>query len=325
LNRAIFRYYSDAEDIAEAFFGGEFDYVQISANEYSMYQEREPSASWTIMEAGVNPGTSFIVLNQNTGYVPEPKLSWFTDINFRQALAHAVDKETILEAALNGRGYVQQGPIGRRNAFFMKEDIKTYPYDLQEAHRRLEESGYTLGADGIRRDPSGVPLEFELITSSGMIIWQVTGELLAEDLAALGIRVDFKLLPFHDVVNKLTTSYDWDAIIVGLTGTFDPNGGSNVWLSSGNLHMWHPLQEHPHTHWEATIDELWYAAQRALEPDVRREVYYRFQDVVAEQVPLIYTVVPVDMVAVRDHLRNAIPDGLGGSISSGWNFIWIDR
>jgi len=325
LNRVIFRYYASTDTSTLAFFNGEFDYIGIPANQYPEYVDREASSRWAITEAGPNPGTTFIVINQNPTTLPEHKLSWFTDVAFRQGIAHAVDKETILDMAMNGKGYIQHSPINMRNAFFLKDDLKIYEYDLDEAHRKLEAAGYPLGADGVRRDSKGNPIEFDLITNPGVPIRQISGELFQEDMASLGIKVNFQLIDFNVVVEKLTSTFEWDGILIGLTGTFDPNGGSNVWLSSGNLHMWNPLQESPQTEWEAQIDEVWRAAQRAMDPEVRREYYYQFQDIVAEQVPLFYTAAAENMVAVRDHLKNATPDLVGGSVVTAWNFIWIDR
>lgn len=325
LNRVIYRYYASSDTSTLAFFNGEFDYIGIPSNQYPEYLDREPVSRWDIVKAGADPGTTFIVLNQNPDFVPEPKLSWFTDKNFRQALAHAVDKETILDMAMNGQGYIQHSPINMRNEFFLKKDLKTYEYDLDEAHRKLEAAGYPLGADGVRRDSQGNAIEFDLITNPGVPVRQISGELFQEDMEALGIKVNFQMIDFNVVVERLTDTFEWDGILIGLTGTFDPNGGSNTWLSSGNLHMWHPLQESPHTDWEAEIDDVWRAAQRAMDPEVRREHYFHFQDIVAEQVPLFYTVAAEKNVAVREHLRNATPDLVGGYVTSAWNFIWIDR
>lgn len=325
LSRVIFRYYTSIDTSTDAFFNGEFDYAVIPANQYPLYLDRQPVGGWDIIEAGPNPGTSFIVLNQNPRHLPEPKLSWFTDVKFRQAVAHAIDKQTILDVAMDGRGHILDSPINIRNTFFLKPDLKTYEYDLEMAHEKLEAAGYILSADDIRRDSKGNPMEFDLITNVGVPIRQVAAQLFQEDMSALGIKVNFELIDFSVVVERITSTFDWDAIIIGLTGTFDPNGGSNVWLSSGNLHMWHPLQESPHTDWEAKIDEVWRTAQRAVEPEVRQHYYYEFQDIVAEQVPLFYTVTSKNMVAIRDHLRNATPDLLAGSVVSAWNFIWIDR
>ncbi|NLJ80821.1 MAG: ABC transporter substrate-binding protein [Firmicutes bacterium] len=325
VSRIIYRYYPDSDSANLAFFHGEFDYKGIPADAYPEFVDREPVSPWSIVDSGPDPGTSFIVLNQNPGFVPEPKLSWFTDVKFRQALYHAVDKETILDMAMNGRGFIQESPINMRNEFFLKEDLVTYPYDLEVAHEKLEAAGYKLGADGVRRDQDGNAIEFDLITNPGVPIRQIVGELFQEDLGELGIKVNFQMIDFNVVVEKLTDTFEWDGIIIGLTGTFDPNGGSNVWLSSGNLHMWHPFQETPATEWEAKVDELWFAQQRAMVPEDRRDIFFEYQDIVAENVPLFYTVNSMTSIAIRDHLRNARPDIVGGGLGSAWNFIWLDR
>lgn len=325
LDQIVFRYYQNTDTSVLAFFNGEFDYMNIPSTHFPEFLDREDFSPWDIISAGPDPGTYFIALNQNPSAVPEPKLSWFSDVKFRQALAHALDKETILDMAMNGQGYALNSPISMRNTFFLKEDLKTYPYDLELAAAKLDEAGYRLGSDGRRRDPQGNIIEFDLLTGAGSTLSQIVGELFQEDLATLGITLNFNTIDFNVLVDKLTSNYEWDAILIGLTGTFDPNGGSNVWLSSGNLHMWHPLQEEPYTEWEAKIDEIWYAAQRAMNPEVRRELYYEFQDIVAEQVPLLYTVTSERSIAVRDHLRNGMPDAIAGSLASAWNFIWVDK
>ena len=78
--------------------------------------------------------------------------------------------------------------------------------------------------------------------------------------------------------------------------------------------MWYPYQETPATEWEARIDEVWREAQRAMDPEVRRQWYFEFQDIVAENVPLLYTVTSENMVAVRDHfaMPNLTASEVGG-------------
>ncbi len=325
LNRVIFRYYPDSDAANLAFFHGEFDYKGIPADSYPEFVDREPDSPWTIVQAGPNPGTEFIVLNRNPNTVPEPMFSWFSDVKFRQALYHAVDKQTILDMAMNGMGYIQESPVNMRNEFFLKKHIKTYPYDLDVAHEKLEAAGYVLDENGVRRDRDGNRIEFNLVTNPGVPIRQIVGELFQEDMAELGIKVNFHMIDFNVVVEMLSSTFEWEAIIIGLTGTFDPNGMSNVYLSSGNLHMWYPFQETPATEWEAAIDEVWFKQQRAMIPEERREYFYEFQDIMAENVPMFFTATSENMVAIRDHLRNATPDIIGGSVGSAWNFIWLDR
>jgi len=325
LSRVIYKYYPNQDTAVLAFFSGEFDYMGIPATHFTEFEDREPNLPFAIVEAGPNPGTTFIVFNQNPEGIDPPALNWFQDKEFRQALAYAVDRQTILEIEMNNRGYIQHSPINMRNEFFLNPDVKEYHFDLDRAHEKLEAAGYTLGDDGRRYDPEGNHVEFELNTNTGVAIRQTTGELFQEDLGELGITVTFNLINFNVLVDKLMQNFDWEAIIIGLTGTFDPNGGANTWMSHGNLHMWHPLQEEPVTEWETRIDELFVNAQRTMDWDERQKYYYEFQEIVAEQVPLIYTVNAEVNVAVRDHLRNAIPSDISGGMPSAWNWIWIDR
>ena len=84
-----------------------FDYIEIPSTHFLSFLigKYQPLV---IISAG--HGTRFIVFNQNPNAVPEPKLSWFSDVKLRQALAHALDKETILDMAMNGQGYILDGP-----------------------------------------------------------------------------------------------------------------------------------------------------------------------------------------------------------------------
>jgi len=52
---------------------------------------------------------------------------------------------------------------------------------------------------------------------------------------------------FNTLVNKLMSSFDWDMVMIGLTGGVS-RIRQNVWHSSGGLHLWDPRQKIPATH-----------------------------------------------------------------------------
>ncbi len=62
------------------------------------------------------------------------------------------------------------------------------------------------------------------------------------------------------LVRRLDTTYDWEAVIVGLTDGPDPHSGSTVWRSGEGLHLWYPNQPEPETEWEAELDEIYIRA-----------------------------------------------------------------
>ena len=53
-------------------------------------------------------------------------------------------------------------------------------------------------------------------------------------------------LDFHAMVDRLQSSYNYEAAVMGLvSGDADPTSEMNVWLSSGETHLWHPNQAKP--------------------------------------------------------------------------------
>ncbi len=96
-------------------------------------------------------------------------------------------------------------------------------------------------------------------------------------------------------------------MVVGLTGGPDPFGGINVWHSSEDLHLWNPNQEQPATDWEAEIDDLYVRGSQELDHERRVGIYHRAQEVAAENVPLIYTMLSERLSAVRNVFGNTTP------------------
>jgi len=94
-------------------------------------------------------------------------------------------------------------------------------------------------------------------------------------------------------------------------GGIEPVTGRNVWPSSGSLHLWWPKQEKPATEWEAEIDRLFEQAVREVNTDKRRQLYFRFQEILAQQVPIMFFAYAKTQPAVRNTLGN-IKIGLEG-------------
>jgi peptide/nickel transport system substrate-binding protein len=81
----------------------------------------------------------------------------------------------------------------------------------------------------------------------------------------------------------------------------------NVWLSSGNDHVWDLGENHPATNWEAEIDQLMVKQLSTLEPQARKRLYDRVQEIIAENLPVISLVSPDVLVAAKDQLGNFKP------------------
>lgn len=302
---------------------GELDVYGMRASDFALLKPDEAKSHYTVYELGPGFGSSFIFFNQHPGtnpqtsapYVPPHKLAWFQDVRFRRAVAHAIDKQAIIEIVMNGLGFPQTGPMGPSEGFFYHPDVPTYAFDLERAKALLAQIGLSdRNGDGILEDGQGHPVEFTLYTNSGNTDRIQIANVIRKDLERLGMTVHLNQLEFNNLVAKLDATYDWDAILLGLTGGIEPHFGRNVWHSSGHLHMWHPRQPAPATEWEAELDRVFDQGVQELDPHKRKALYDRWQVIVAEQVPLIYTVLPPSIMAVRNRFGNLHPTAYGGAL-----------
>jgi peptide/nickel transport system substrate-binding protein len=108
-------------------------------------------------------------------------------------------------------------------------------------------------------------------------------------------------------VSQLTSTYDWETIVIGFTGGTEPHHGINFWHTSERLHLWYPYQPQPATEWEAEINDLYIKGSQELNHDARLKYYHRAQAIVAENVPVIYTVLSERLTAVRNVFGNMTP------------------
>lgn len=292
------------------FMARETDAYGARPREFAELRTQQQAGNFTIFDGPPTFSTEFIVFNMNPAGVRPPKLAWFQNVKFRQAVSHAVDREAIARQVYAGRATPQYGPVSPANKFFFNPNVRKYPYDLARAEALLREAGFAKGADGLLRDSGGNIVEFTIATNAGNSDREAIGNLVRQDLTKLGMRVTFAPEAFNTLVGKLTGTFNWEAIIIGLTGGLEPHTGQNVWRSTGSLHMWWPRQERPATEWEAEIDRLFDQAATTVDQNKRKQLYNRWQEIVAEQAPIIYFTTTLTQPAFRNTLANFSPGPL---------------
>ncbi|MDE0643635.1 MAG: ABC transporter substrate-binding protein [bacterium] len=306
----------DLESELAGFLSEESDVHYVSGEEFAQLEPLQERQNFTIHRRGPNFGSSFLVFNINPGtnpdtgdpYVTPERLEWFGNKQFRQAVAHSIDKGTIVDQIQHGLAYEQWSSISPAAGDFHNPDVRQYEYDIAKANQILDSIGWIdTDGDGIREDGDGNEIEFDLVTNTGNSVRERITTLIQQGMEEIGLGVNYRPIEFSDLVARLTNSYDWEAIVIGLSGGTDPYGGIDVWHSSGGLHMWHPKQSQPATEWEAEIDELYIEASRELDHQTRVDHYHRAQEIIAENVPLIFTTLTERLTATRDVFGNTTP------------------
>ncbi|MDE2991206.1 MAG: ABC transporter substrate-binding protein [Chloroflexota bacterium] len=306
----------DLESELARFLAGEADIHGVLGEEFADLEPLQADADFTIHRRGPAFGTTFLGFNMNPGtnpdtgepYLAPEKLKWFQNVKFRQAVAHSIDKDAIINDVLRGLGYAQWSSVSPAAGDFHNPDVRRYPYDVARANEILDDLGWVdTDGDGIREDDAGHPISFTLVTNTGNTVRGSAGEIIHQGMTAIGIDADYQLIDFGVLVGQLVSTYDWEAMVIGFTGGSDPHSGIVFWHTSEALHLWHPNQPAPATAWEAEIDELYIKASQELDRDRRVAYYHRAQAIAAENVPVIYTTLTERLTAVRNVFGNTTP------------------
>ena len=301
------------------------------------YRELEKNSDYTLYNLGPTTNTSFIVFNMNTRknkngkfYLEPKKQMWFCDENFRKAIDWAIDRDSLVLNVLSGVGQPLYTAESITSIFLNGDIAKGHPQDIEYAKKLLEQSGFKL-KDGVLYDKNGIRVEFELSTNAGNTQREATGVSIKEDLAKLGIKVNFKPVEFNTLVNRLTNTLDYEAIIISLTGNpLEPHSGNNVWRSDGALHLFNQRSDEDIKStdrilpFEKELDKIFDEAKVQIDVQKRKELYNKYQEIVAENNPVIYLYSPVNIIAVRNKFKNVYPTQLGG-LTHNIEEIYIDK
>lgn len=282
------------------FLSGQTSWYNPRPEEIADLRERADQLGIRVEETGADPGNLFVAFNRNPRHyggdatgkgVTDPRWRWFTDKRFVAALSHAVDKQGMIETIFYGFGAPAVAYVAEANRLYHDPDIQDPVYDLALAQQMLDEAGYRdRDGDGWREDRDGNRIQFSLATNAGNFLRERMCSILREDWTSIGLKIDFRPQSFQSLVERLGTTFDWDAILIGFTGSIEPNNGANFLRSSGNLHLWNPRQETPATPWEAEIDRLLDQGSAELDPAKRAVFYRRIQQILHEEMPFLETV-----------------------------------
>ena len=328
LDRYLVLIVGDLNNDIIKFEAKETDSTSIPGSVIAKYREQEKRSDYTLYNLGPTSNTTFVVFNmnsrknKNTGkhYVDPVKQTWFNDFNFRSAIDWAIDRDNLVLNILSGIGQPLYTAEGIPSIFLNKELAKGHPMNLEYAKELLQKSGFYT-KEGILYDKNGNKVEFELLTNAGNTQREATGVSIKEDLAALGITVNFKPIEFNSLVNKLSNSLDWECIIIALTGSpLEPHSGYNVWRSDGALHLFNQRTENDDKKtdkilpFEKELNELFDKGAIEINNEKRHKIYDKYQEVVAKYNPVIYLYSPLSIVAVRNKFKNIFPTPLGGAL-----------
>jgi len=269
LDRVEFRFIPDPAAQLAALRAGDVDLVAELAPEIAVGLKGDPA-----FRVVSGPQNLVQILAVNTARPP------FSELQVRQALAHAVDREEVIELVSFGFGT----PIGSHippGTPYCADMTWLYPHDPDRARELLREAGYPDGFPATLTLPENYPFHVR------------TGEVIAAQLAQVGIRATIALVDWPTWLERVYAQADYDLTVIGHTWKLDP---APMLVGYG--------PDRPDYYFrrgwgDPELDQLLSLGESILDEEARRAIYTVCQYLIARDAVNVFIQDPHRILAMR--------------------------
>lgn len=246
-------------------------------------------------------------LGSRWGYEMNLRKPPLDNVKVRKAIAHCFDRNLEIEF-WHGFAKVATAPL-RYTSPFYNPNVQKYEYNLDKANQLLDEAGYKRKADGTRFDLS---IDFWPGMAAGP-------ESLKEQLKKVGIRATLR--PPADYASWVAKISNWD-FEMNSTGYFDfmdPMIGIDRRFASKNIKKipWTNTMGYSNPE----VDRLCDVAKKELDFEKRKKLYHRVQEILADELPVIYTA-DIEMFTLSNKEFDGIPMDVWGMLNPLDTVFW---
>ena len=277
IDQYIYRIIPDSSTMFQELLSGGVDMMGLNAIQYLRKSEtrriRENYRKFRY------PANAFTYLGYNLSS------TLFSDRNIRQALAYAIDRQSIIDGVLLGVGQPCTGPFSHVSWAYTPR-VKPYLHDPDRAGRMLAEAGWKdRNADGVLVR-NGVPFRFTVLTNQGNGERIHAAEIIQQNLKAVGIDMKIRVMEWQAFLEQIDKR-SFDAIILGWSMSRDPDL-YDIWHSSKTKKGEYNFIGYRN----AEVDRLLVEGRRTFDIEKRRKIYYRIHEILADEQPYAFLYVP---------------------------------
>jgi len=275
--------YRNNEEVIESLLAGGIDWSgNFIPDVEQLYVAKDPEhrGSWSPLMSGP------VYLFANTTRPP------FDLAEVRKALSMAIDRRRIADEALHGvtRPADGSGLSDAHRRFHdpeVAERATWIHYAPDAAASMLDEAGFALDQDGVRRGADGVPLSFEIIACSGWHDWVQATQIITENLAAVGIDLTIELLAQDQWFDRL----QYGSFDLSLGFTVEGQTPYGLYWRLMSPRSVHPIGEPAAQSWHRFGDDgaqaLLEAIEMTREEEIQQELFRQLQARFIELAPAL--------------------------------------
>lgn len=234
-----------------------------------------------------------------------------THLEVRQAIAMAVDQQTLVNTVLKGIA----NPLCTDHPPMYHPGYEPLPpcplFNLDAARKLLDDNGWKQGPDGVRAK-NRQRLEFEYSTALSVQVWRLGIEqVLQSDLRQIGIKIDIQNYPpdvfFGPFLLKASTSPPtgeiagrYDIAEFANTLSYDPNDSS--------LLACHLTPPNPSFYCNHELDALYMQEVATADPGVRQEIFVKIHRIYLTDFPFVVLASPfLTALSKKERIHNFEP------------------
>ena len=292
LDRVVFRYVREPASMLNLLLSGDIDFVPSVRPADASRIENAPE-----LELIEYPARQYTFISWNT------RRLFFNTTRLRRALAHAVDRQAIVDTLWFGHAKVASSPI-ISSVWAHDRSLRPLEYDPERAKLLLTQEGWVdRDGDGVR-ERDGQPFSFSLTTNPGNAVRWEAMQMIREQLRRVGIEAKPELIEYHKL-NSLNLAHDYDATVTAFL--IDTSLDLTYALHTRAIDNGYNYGGYSNPEIDRLIDE----ANAQLDPLDARSLYERIQQIVQRDQPLLFLWEPSRLVAVRKGFSRVRPNVLG--------------
>lgn len=302
----VIKYIPDLNVMYTQFKSGDTDVVGIQWITPDHYEEAKNLPGKIVDVAGSGTFESF-AMNQM-----RPQ---FQDLAVRQALYHAIDKESIIDALYYGIPRPTESFTPQQSAYY-NPDLPKHEYSIEKANKLLDDAGWVRGADGIR-SKDGVRLSFTNSTTAGNHLREQVQQFLQQSFKDIGAEMTISNLPPAVMWGEYWMQSQFDSVVVGLNVLLGADPDTSNYFKSTNSPARGGAGQNTMAYQNPEVDALLEQGAATFVPEDRKPIYMKIQEVIRNDLPFL----PMFQYAVvkgrKDDVAGPVPN-VNNRIDS-WN------
>lgn len=328
VDEVVFQTFENQDALVQAIKTGQLDMITEMPNTAADTLKAEENIE-VVVGAPLAPGVTDIIFNQiDPENCPTDEGGLCTghpalrDRNVRLAMAHATDKQKLIDLILLGLGNPGLTLIPDGLGVWYNDSITDYAFDVTTANQILDDAGYAdTDGDGVREMPdASQPLNFRLNWPSDSIVAPRTAELLSEMWGEIGISLELQAVDPDALTAQCCPAFDFDIMIWGWASDPDPSALLYVYTTEAI-----PSGSSETGYSNPAYDELYSQQQTTLDFAARKDIVWEMQKIVHDDVVYIIPFYDASVQAYRtDRFTGWITDQAKVELSDVTSLVVIE-